>query len=64
MDDETRPSTTISSDLLLPDLLGEHPEARVVLDRYGLRGCGGRLGPHESIRFFARAHDVPEQAFY
>jgi hypothetical protein len=28
------------------------------LDRYGLRGCGGPLGPAESLAFFARAHDV------
>ena len=35
------------------------PLARPVLDRYGLRGCGGALGPHESLEFFARAHDVP-----
>jgi hypothetical protein len=47
-------------DLLLPELLREYPEARAVFDRYGLRGCGGRLGPHETIRFFARAHGVDE----
>lgn len=45
---------------LIPDLLREHPEARRVLDRHGLHGCGGRLGPHESLRFFARAHGVDE----
>src|SRR5262249_1849920 len=28
---------------------------------YGLRGCGGPLGPYESIRFFARAHGVDER---
>jgi hypothetical protein len=37
-----------------------HPEVRPVFDRYGLRGCGGPLGPHESIHFFARAHGVDE----
>lgn len=51
---------TISPDLLLPDLIGRHPETRAVLDRYGLRGCGGPNGPHESVRFFARAHGVDE----
>jgi hypothetical protein len=50
----------ITPDLLLPDLLRAHPEARAVLDRYGLRGCGGPLGPYESIRFFARAHGIDE----
>jgi hypothetical protein len=32
-----------------------------VLDRYGLRGCGGPEGPHETLGFFARAHDVPTE---
>lgn len=44
---------------MIPDLLRTMPQARPVLDRYGLRGCGGALGPHESLEFFARAHDVP-----
>jgi hypothetical protein len=52
----------IDPDALIPDLLRAHPEARAVLDRHGLRGCGGPLGPHESIRFFARAHGVDEAA--
>lgn len=45
--------------VLIPDLLRRLPQARPVLDRYGLRGCGGRLGPYESLAFFAKAHDVP-----
>jgi hypothetical protein len=53
-------TVAITPDLLLPELLAVHPEARAVFDRYGLRGCGGPLGPHESIRFFARAHGVDE----
>ncbi|HEY1381532.1 MAG TPA: hypothetical protein VGF55_32340, partial [Gemmataceae bacterium] len=44
---------------VIPDLLRAAPHARPVLDRYGLRGCGGPLGPHESLAFFAHAHDVP-----
>jgi hypothetical protein len=44
---------------LIPDLLETAPQARSVLDRYGLRGCGGLKGPHESLGFFARAHEVP-----
>jgi hypothetical protein len=43
----------------IPDLLRLAPDVRPVLDRYGLRGCGGPLGPAESLGFFARAHDVP-----
>jgi hypothetical protein len=45
--------------LLIPDLLRSAPHLRPVLDRYGLRGCGGPLGPRESLAFFAHAHDVP-----
>lgn len=44
---------------LIPDLLARWPRTRVVLDRYGLKGCGGASGPVESLGFFARAHDVP-----
>jgi hypothetical protein len=43
----------------IPDLLRLAPAVRPVLDRYGLRGCGGQEGPAESLGFFARAHDVP-----
>jgi hypothetical protein len=46
---------------MIPDLLQAAPQARSVLDRYGLRGCGGRWGPVESLAFFAKAHDVPIQ---
>jgi hypothetical protein len=44
---------------LIPDLLLNYPQTRQVLDRYGLKGCGGARGPVESLAFFARAHDVP-----
>jgi hypothetical protein len=52
-------SQTLSPEVMIPDLLRRLPGARAVLDRYGLRGCGGELGPHETLRFFAQAHDVP-----
>ncbi len=44
---------------MIPDLLKAAPHARPVLDRYGLRGCGGPLGPMETLEFFAKAHEVP-----
>src|SRR6516164_7657486 len=50
---------TFNEQMLIPDLLKAAPQARVVLDRYGLRGCGGPLGPVETLGFFAKAHDVP-----
>ncbi len=52
-------ATLVSERTLIPDLIAELPQARAVLDRYGLRGCGGPQGPVESLGFFARAHDVP-----
>lgn len=57
-----RCDVAITQDLLLPELFRSYPETRKVCDRYGLRGCGGPSGPHESIRFFARAHGVDEPA--
>jgi hypothetical protein len=52
------PLNEVDEQTLIPDLLAHHPQARRVLDRYGLRGCGGRLGPVESLGFFARTHGV------
>jgi hypothetical protein len=49
----------INGQVMIPDLLRTAPQARPVLDRYGLRGCGGPLGPVESLDFFAHAHEVP-----
>jgi hypothetical protein len=50
---------SLDDKVLIPDLLRAAPHVRPVLDRYGLRGCGGPTGPHETLGFFARAHDVP-----
>src|SRR6516162_9434825 len=52
-------TSLLCDDTLIPDLLRSVPQARPVLDRYGLRGCGGPLGPMETLAFFASAHDVP-----
>jgi hypothetical protein len=49
----------LTEDILIPQLLQEAPQVRPILDRYGLRGCGGPLGPRETLGFFAKAHDVP-----
>jgi len=54
------PNSPVDPETLLPDLLRAHPHARAIFDQYGLRGCGGALGPVESIRFFARTHSVDE----
>lgn len=57
---DASPQLSLTPQTMLPDLLTRHPEARPVFDRYGLSGCGGPLGPHESIQFFARTHGVEE----
>ena len=49
----------LQPETMIPDLLRVAPQVRLVLDRYGLRGCGGELGPMETLAFFAGAHDVP-----
>jgi NnrS protein/Domain of unknown function (DUF1858)/Domain of Unknown function (DUF542) len=48
----------IRPDVMLPELLSTCPALRPVFDRYGLAGCGGPLGPPETVEFFARAHGV------
>src|SRR5262245_43584727 len=49
----------VDGQTLIPEILQAAPQARGVLDRYGLRGCGVAHGPVETLEFFARAHDVP-----
>jgi len=56
----SEPQFKIDPLMRLPDLLLGAPQARAVLNRYGLHGCGGANGPAESIRFFAHAHGVDE----
>lgn len=51
-------SLMVDDKTMVPDLLRQHPGARNVLDRYGMRGCGGEHGPVDSLGFFARAHGV------
>jgi uncharacterized protein involved in response to NO len=48
----------ISAEALLPDIVAQYPSTRAVFDRYGLHGCGGLLGPHEQVGWFARLHGV------
>ena len=50
----------ITREMELPAILGRYPSCRSIFDRYGLTGCGGDLGPQESLWFFARAHRVDE----
>jgi hypothetical protein len=49
----------ITADWLIPDIVQSYPATRDVLDRYGLKGCGGPAGPRESVVWFARLHGVP-----
>src|SRR5687767_12282133 len=45
----------------IPQMLQEHPHLRGILDEYGLRGCGGELGPAETMAVFAKTHGVDER---
>jgi hypothetical protein len=49
---------TIKADDFLPEIVARHPGTRAVLDRYGLKGCGGAQGPREQVSWFARLHGV------
>lgn len=46
------------ADESIPHLLARAPHLRAVLDRYGLKGCGGAHGPDETLGFFAATHGV------
>jgi len=59
MNTPTHKAGPIDGNTMIPDLLRAYPQARRVLDEYGLRGCGGPLGPMESLDFFTRAHEAP-----
>lgn len=56
--DDNPGNLQIDPDMMIPELLTRYPQARAVFDRYGLNGCGGRLGPVEPISLFARTHGV------
>lgn len=49
----------IRLDTPIPEALARFPHLRGILDNYGLKGCGGELGPAESMEFFANTHGVP-----
>ena len=49
----------LSPQVLIPDLLRATPRPGRCWTATASAGCGGPLGPHESLAFFARAHDVP-----
>lgn len=48
----------VMRDSMIPALLAARPHLRSVFDDYGLRGCGGRYGPAETVAYFARVHGV------
>lgn len=43
------------------EVVAKHPATRRVFDRHGLQGCGGELGPNESLEFFAAVHQMDVQ---
>jgi len=51
----------VTPEMLLPEVVAKYPATRKVLDKYGLRGCGGPTGPREPVAWFARLRNVPLQ---
>jgi hypothetical protein len=51
----------VTPDMLLPDMVAKFPVTRQVLDKNGLKGCGGPTGPCEPVAWFSRLHNVPLQ---
>jgi hypothetical protein len=49
----------IRKEQTLPEIIGAYPQARRIFDAYGLHGCGGALGPQETLEFFSAVHNVP-----
>jgi len=56
--DTQNKTPTIAADSFLPDVVSHYPSTRAVFDHYGLKGCGGPLGPYEQVGWFARLHGV------
>ena len=48
----------ITESASIAEMLTRCPSARHILDRHGLKGCGGEHGPSESLSFFAAVHQV------
>ena len=48
----------ITESASIAEILTRCPSARHILDRHGLKGCGGEHGPSESLSFFAAVHQV------
>ena len=47
--DGRRDDLLVTPDMLLPDMVAKFPVTRQVLDKYGLKGCGGPTGPREPV---------------
>ena len=54
--------TDITKLTSVADIVKACPTARRVLDKYGLKGCGGEHGPTEVLEFFAAVHNVDVDA--
>lgn len=52
----------LSKSTSVREIVQQYPAARRVFDRHGLKGCGGKEGPAESLEFFARVHQVDADA--
>ncbi len=56
--DENIEERRILPEMTVRDINARYPACRAVFARHGMGGCGGDLGPHEPLEFFAAAHRV------
>jgi len=52
----------LSKSTSVREIVQQFPASRRVFDHHGLKGCGGKEGPAESLEFFARVHQVDADA--
>ena len=48
----------VTAEMSVAEAVRVVPNSREVLDRHGLKGCGGEHGPSEPISFFASVHQI------
>ena len=51
-------ATKITRDTSVAEIVKLCPGARRIVDRHGLKGCGGEHGPSEPLSFFAAVHQA------
>ncbi len=53
----------ITGAMMVAEIVSKYPACRDVFELDGSKGCGGPLGPQDSVGFFAGARHVGESRF-